>query len=93
MAAKSKHLLTLFGARNCCLCEEAKAVLKSVNAKVPQCYIQIPFDLHYIDIHSPSCSQEFNEYKFDIPVLHINGKYFKRHRFAEEDLISALNEE
>ncbi|CAG8485399.1 2868_t:CDS:2 [Paraglomus brasilianum] len=76
-------LLTLFTSKNCSLCEEAKIVLERVRHK-------IPFELEQKDIRAPGNEKWFEEYKYDIPVLHLNGSFLLEHRINEETLEKTL---
>lgn len=40
------------------------------------------FKLVEVDITHPSNKEWFNKYRYDIPVLHLNGKYLSKHRIA-----------
>ncbi|HLL54740.1 MAG TPA: glutaredoxin family protein [Myxococcaceae bacterium] len=55
----------------CPLCDKAKAVLATVRER-------IPFDLEEVDIRSDP--ELFERYKFDIPVIHIEGQKAFKHR-------------
>jgi len=55
----------IYGKRDCCLCDEAKATLLRVQREVP-------FDLREIDIESTAALYE--TYKERIPLVFINGR-------------------
>ena len=35
---------------------------------------------------------QFSKYKYDIPVLHINNKYWMKHRLTKQDAIQGLQD-
>lgn len=55
----------MYGKRDCCLCEEAKATLSEVQREVP-------FDLREIDIESTP--ELYETYRERIPLIVINGR-------------------
>jgi len=76
------HTLTLYGKKDCCLCDDAKVVLDRVRRS-------IPFHLEIIDITSdPSL---FERYSIDIPVLCIDGIMVFRHGVHEKKLRQLLS--
>eukprot|EP01134_Creolimax_fragrantissima_P003680 CFRG3680T1 len=79
--------MTLFGKANgCSLCEDAKDVLRSVEDVAPH-------SVQFVDITDPGEEEYFEEYKWDIPVLHLNGKEIMRHRINPDKLIAAIHSE
>jgi glutaredoxin len=67
----------VYGKRDCCLCDEAKAVLLKVQREVP-------FELSEIDIErSPEL---YETYKERIPLVFINGHLAFKFRVEEEGL-------
>ena len=74
----------VYGKRDCCLCDEAKAVLLKVRRK-------IPFDLHEIDIESAPGLYE--TYKERIPLVVINGRPAFKFRVDEAALRQRLARE
>ncbi|HLC40949.1 MAG TPA: glutaredoxin family protein [Methylomirabilota bacterium] len=67
----------VYGKRDCCLCDEAKAVLLKVQREVP-------FELSEIDIDSsPDLSQRYNE---RIPLVFVNGHLAFKFRVDEPAL-------
>jgi hypothetical protein len=75
------HKLTLYGARYCCLCDDARAVLDRAARRVP-------FELETIDISGdPDLVDRYGE---DIPVLCIDGVEAFMHRIDEELLLGML---
>ena len=63
----------LFTKAGCTLCDVAKDVL--LNAASTQ-----PHTLEAVDITDPSHQEWWEKYKYDIPVLHIDGMYWAKHR-------------
>ena len=51
-----------------------------------------PHSLEAIDITDPDKSDIYEKYKYDIPVLHINGHYWTKHRLTEEEAKDGLDE-
>ena len=70
-------LVEIYGKRDCCLCEEAKAVL----LKVPR---ETPFDLREIDIESSR--EVYETYKERIPLVFINGRQAFKFRVDKGEL-------
>jgi glutaredoxin len=67
----------------CSLCEEAVAVVERVRAR-------IPFFLAVVDIRqSPEL---FERWRYDIPVVLINGQFAFMHRVEEAALEARLRE-
>lgn len=75
--------VTLFTRPNCHLCDDMKRILEHV-AK------DVPFDLEIIDIDAPGNEDWQDQYDREIPVLHIDGKQFARHRVDEKTLRHAI---
>ncbi len=76
------HVLTLYGARECCLCDDAKVVLDRVRKSMP-------FNLEMVDI---STDPELVErYGTEIPVLCIDGVKVFRYRIHEKKLLQLLS--
>ena len=73
----------LFTKAGCTLCDDAKAVLRAVSAAAPH-------SLEAVDITDAEHEGWFRRYKYDIPVLHINGQYWAKHRITLDDTLAAL---
>ena len=43
-----------------------------------------------VDITLPENRPWYNKYRYDIPVLHLNGLYFAKHRVSVEQLNAGL---
>ncbi len=65
------------------MCEELKDELKLHKHR---------FSLHEVDISLPENKRWRNLYKFEIPVLFLEGKFICKHRLNENYLIRNLNE-
>ncbi|MCA9252691.1 MAG: glutaredoxin family protein [Phycisphaerales bacterium] len=75
--------LTFFTRPSCELCEAAWFVVQKVVGRR-----SIPVDI--VDIASNEGKRWSAQYNEHIPVLHINGKEFCRHRVVEKELRRAL---
>ena len=72
----------LYGAPDCCLCDEAKAVLARVAADVP-------FELVLVDIAGdPALTVRFGQ---EIPVVFVNGRKAFKYRVDEAELRRKLS--
>ena len=68
------QLFTKFG---CTLCDKATDALRSIRGSHPH-------TLEAVDITDEDKSIWYDKYKYDIPVLHIDGKYWAKHRLTPE---------
>jgi glutaredoxin len=75
--------ITLFTKEGCTLCDTAKEVLQSVRAEYPH-------SLRAIDITDDDQTYYWDKYKYDIPVLHINGQYWAKHRITADQARAVL---
>jgi len=73
----------IYSKPGCSLCDEAKAVLLSVRER-------IPFELVEVDIRSDRAL--FDRYKFDIPVIVVEGERAFHHRVDESALETLLRQ-
>jgi glutaredoxin len=73
--------VTLYSRPGCSLCEEARALLVRLGQA-------LPFELVEVDISRDWALRE--AYRFDIPVLFINGERVGHHRFVPEVLEQQL---
>lgn len=71
----------IYSKPDCPLCDDAKAVLLSVQRR-------IPFALREINIESDPAV--FERYRYDIPVVFIDGKKAFKHRLDERQLEARL---
>ena len=65
------------------MCDKAVDVLKSIRDEQPH-------TLRSIDITDEDKEVYWDKYKWDIPVLHINGLYWQKHRLSAEEARDAL---
>jgi hypothetical protein len=75
--------ITLFTKEGCSLCDAAVDVLRSVRTEYPHA-------LHAIDITDADQIIYWDRYKYDIPVFHINGRYWAKHRLTADQARAAL---
>mmetsp|Transcript_28821 Transcript_28821/g.88155 ORF Transcript_28821/g.88155 Transcript_28821/m.88155 type:complete len:149 (-) Transcript_28821:65-511(-) len=80
-ADTSAPVVQLFTKEGCTLCDEAKAVLEA-------CRSAAPHTLELVDITEDPAL--WDAYKYDIPVLHVDGSYWAKHRLAPADAEAAL---
>jgi glutaredoxin len=66
---------------DCSLCEEAKAVVDKVRRR-------ISFECEEIDI--TTSDELYQRYRYDIPVIRVDGKFAFRHRVTEVELEERL---
>ncbi|KAJ1895970.1 hypothetical protein LPJ66_004271 [Kickxella alabastrina] len=82
-AAAPRLMLTMFTHNRCQLCVNAKEALEQVRQ-------QVPFNITEVDIKKPENSKWFEEYKYDVPVIHANDEFLLWHRVNVEDTVSKL---
>jgi glutaredoxin len=75
------HTVTLYGKKECCLCDEALEVLQKVQAS-------LPFDLQKIDISGNA--ELLEKFGHKIPVIFIDGIPSFKYRVNERRLRSML---
>jgi glutaredoxin len=76
-----EHRVTLYGKKECCLCDEAMELLEKVR-------LSVPFELNKIDISdNPELLQEFG---LKIPVIFVDGQRVFNYRVNENKLRSLL---
>jgi len=73
--------LTLYSRQGCCLCDEMKAVIRSVSA-------QIPIELQEIDIDADAALGAL--YDDEVPVLFIDGRKAFKYRATVDGLTRKL---
>ena len=73
--------VVLYSRPGCHLCEDVKAVLAQARARVP-------FDLQEVDISTDP--DLFEEHKWHIPVIEIDGRTAFKLRVAPEALLERL---
>jgi len=73
--------VTLYTRAGCCLCDDAKRVLKAARQ-------QAGFDLEEIDIDAdPELRRRYND---DVPVIAINGSKAFKYKVSEQELLKKL---
>ena len=75
-------VVTLFTKAGCTLCDKVQAVLQDLRDPYPHALVAV-------DITEDSFY--FERYQFDIPVLHLNGAYWTKHRLTVEDAAAGLS--
>ncbi|KAL7548811.1 hypothetical protein ACHAWF_012070 [Thalassiosira exigua] len=75
----------LFTKQGCTLCDKVKDVLESVREDQPH-------SLYAVDITDADKEDWFSKYKYDIPVMHVNGVYWAKHRLSTEEAVAGLGE-
>ena len=76
------HQVTLYGKKECCLCDEAKVALNNVRRRVP-------FRLEVVDIESDPALME--AYGLSIPVVTVDGVRVFMYRVNEPRLLAILS--
>ena len=77
--------VTLFTKEECTLCDKVKAVLEQTRTARPHA-------LFSVDIADPRNQVWWDRYKYDIPVLHVDGRYWIKHRLSTEEALAGLAE-
>ncbi len=73
----------LYTKEGCTLCDKVSDVLRSIQTDHPH-------SLEAIDITDNDKTDAWDKYKWDIPVLHINGNYWTKHRLEVVEAQDAL---
>ncbi|KAJ1994447.1 hypothetical protein GGI25_001501 [Coemansia spiralis] len=76
-------VLTMFTHSRCQLCVHAKEALEQVQQ-------QVPFDISEIDVRKPGNEKWFEEYKYDVPVIHVNDEFLLWHRVDVAETVAKL---
>jgi glutaredoxin len=79
--ADKEPVVILFTKEGCTLCDKVKDVLFIVREENPHSLLQK-------DITDDS--DLYERYKYDIPVLHLDGKYWTKHRLTIDEARNAL---
>jgi len=77
-----KRRLTLYSRKDCCLCDEMKAVIREVALK-------IPIELEEIDVDASAELRE--KIGNEVPVLFIGGRKAFKYRVTAKELEKLLN--
>lgn len=80
---ENKPILTLYTKHPCPLCDELVEELAPFIHRL---------SLEKIDITKPENREYFKRYRYDIPVLHINGEFLCMHRLDAQLLETKLIE-
>ncbi|KAJ2626737.1 hypothetical protein IW137_005854, partial [Coemansia sp. RSA 1287] len=51
---------------------------------------QVPFEITEVDIKKPGNEKWFDEYKYDVPVIHANDEFLLWHRVNIDDTVQKL---
>ena len=86
MKKKLIPIVTLFTKPDCSLCVPVKFILDKIHKKYS-------FEMKIVDISEKGNEKFFDLYKYDIPVVHLNGKEILRHRANESELIEIIKKE
>jgi hypothetical protein len=73
--------VTLYTRVDCCLCDDAKAVIDAVRAEVP-------FELEMLDIDRDPALRAL--YDTEVPVIAVDGRKAFKYRLTEQALKSRL---
>lgn len=76
-------VVTLFTKEGCTLCDKVKDVLSELRDEHPH-------SLQQQDITDADAKDWFRRYKYDIPVLHLDGEYWVKHRLTREEAVEGL---
>jgi len=82
---RSNALCVLFFI-GCTLCDKVKDVLYSLPQE------EFPHSLKQIDITDAEHEEWYEKYKYDIPVLHIDERYWTKHRLDQGEAKKTLKE-
>lgn len=75
-------MVVLYTREGCSLCRTAKATILGVKR-------QLPFEFREVDIGSEG--ELYDEHRYDIPVVEIDGRRAFRHRVDPEELKKVLS--
>ena len=73
----------LYSRKDCCLCDEMKAVIRRVSA-------EIPIELDEVDIDA--AAELRSQYNDEVPVLFIDGRKAFKYRATVAELTRQLNQ-
>ena len=85
----SNVTITLFTKEGCTLCDQVKDVLLELHQQDPGNYAHT---LRAVDITDDDQRDYYEKYKYDIPVLHLNGQYWTKHRLTREEAVEGIME-
>jgi glutaredoxin len=78
------HRLLLYSRKDCCLCDEMKAIIGAVGEN-------IPLEFEEIDVDSSPALQEL--YGEEVPLLFIDGRKAFRYRVTAQELRRRLKKQ
>ena len=81
--ATNAPMVQLYTKEGCTLCDKVSDVLKSLREECPH-------SLEAIDITDEGKEDIYDKYKWDIPVLHIEGKYWTKHKLTSDEAVEAI---
>ena len=76
--------IQLFTKKGCTLCDKVKDILQDPD--VPS------HSLEQVDITDDNHQEYFDKYQYDIPVLHVEGVYWTKHRLTVAEAVAALED-
>jgi glutaredoxin len=74
-------LVEIYSKNDCCLCDEAKAIIEKVRKITP-------FDFKETDITKDE--NLFEKYKYEIPIIFLNGRKIFKYKVDEKEFIKKL---
>lgn len=75
--------IKLFTKEGCTLCDRVRDVLARVREEFPHTLVAV-------DITDDKHEEYWDRYKYDIPVLHLNDRYWTKHRLSEDEAVEGL---
>jgi len=80
--------ITLFTKEGCTLCDKVIDVLMELYQQDPN----YAHTLRAVDITDDDQRQYWDRYKYDIPVLHLNGQFWVKHRLDREEAMAGIQQ-
>ena len=81
-------MVTVYSKAECSLCDVATDVIQGVLATLPPPAAHVR--LEHVDIEDPAQDTWRRAYRYDIPVIHLDGKPIMKHRVDAERLRALL---
>ena len=78
-------VVRMFTKDGCSLCDDVVAVLEHAHR-------DLDFAFETVDIADTRNEEWCHRYKFDIPVVHLNGRYWAKHRLSDAALRTAVRD-
>lgn len=82
---KGAPVVSLFTKEGCTLCDKVKDILVSVRDDY-----DCPHSLEAVDITDADKTDLYERYKYDIPVLHVNGRYWAKHSITAKEAVQGI---